>query len=88
MNKKPKKIKKSMPKVVAPKVVWKTVARRDIKYDTISLPKLLEWIKDSVPAGTKDEDIELEIEVDESHGYYDDIIVEVDMVLKVLQEVK
>jgi len=62
---------------------WKEVARRDCKYDAMSLPYLLEWIKESVPKGTPRKNVEIVFEVEEEPTYYDEIIVTVDMVLKV-----
>lgn len=66
-----------------PQPVWRKVATRDIKYDSFTVAELLSWVKDNVPEGTKDEDIRLAVDVDETHGYYDDIIVDVDMTLSV-----
>lgn len=62
---------------------WKEVARRDCKYDCISLPYFLDWIKESVPKGTPRKDIEIEFEVNEEPTYYDEVIISVDMILRV-----
>lgn len=77
--------KKSQPKVKIPQ--WKTVSTRtDIKYDTVSLSELKEWIKESVPAGTPDEEIRLSFDIDDTRGYYDDVIIEASMELQVLEK--
>ena len=62
---------------------WKVVATRGVKYDSFTLEELLSWIKQNVPEGTANEDIRLEVEVDDTKGYYDDIIITADMVLSV-----
>jgi hypothetical protein len=62
---------------------WKKVATRDIKYEYSTLAELLSWIKQSVPEGTKEEDILIEVEVDDTKGYYDDIIITAEMKLSV-----
>lgn len=62
---------------------WKVVATRDVKYDSFTLEELLSWVKKHVPEGTANEDIRLEVEVDDTKGYYDDIIISADMVLSV-----
>lgn len=76
-----------MKKVKQPKKLpqpkWKVVATRDIKYDTVSLADFLSWVKENVPQGTKDEDISWSIEVTETAGYYDDVMIDVDMELRV-----
>jgi hypothetical protein len=62
---------------------WEVVATRDVKYDYFTLTELLSWVKEHVPEGTKDEDIRLEVEVDDTRGYYDDIIITAEMKLSV-----
>jgi hypothetical protein len=62
---------------------WEKVATRDIKYEYSTLAELLSWIRRSVPEGTKDEDICIEVDVDDTRGYYDDVIISVEMTLSV-----
>lgn len=65
------------------KEVWQLVASRDVKYDYFSLAELLSWIKENVPEGTANEDIRLEVEVDDTRGYYDDVIITAELNLSV-----
>lgn len=69
------------PKVKKP--VWKTVHTMDVKYDSFSLKNFVEEIKQHVPEGTADEDIDLEFIVEEEHGYYDDVLITATMLVKV-----
>lgn len=75
-------MKKKIPPI-EPKKEWKTVADMDIKYESISFPVLLQWVMDNVPKGTKLEDIQISFEIDDSTGYYDDVIIEAHMILSV-----
>lgn len=63
--------------------LWKQVVTRDIKYEYSTLAEFLSWIRGNVPEGTKDEDIRLEVEVDDTRGYYDDIIITAEMIISV-----
>jgi hypothetical protein len=65
------------------KMAWIQVATRDVKYDTFTLDELLSWIKEKVPEGTRNEDIEIKFDVSESPTYYDEIIVDVEMQISV-----
>lgn len=63
--------------------VWEIVATRDVKHEYFTLAELLSWIEENVPEGTNEEDIRLEVEVDDTRGYYDDIIITAEMQLSV-----
>jgi hypothetical protein len=78
---KTKKAKKSV--AVVPQPVWQVVDRRDIKYDQYLLSELISRIMSSVPPGTEQEDIRIEFEVDDTRGYYDDIIISAEMIISV-----
>lgn len=64
---------------------WKVVAKRDIKYESMTLSSLLEWVEQNVPTGTNEEDIRLDLDTEEYSGYYDDTIIESTMKLSVRQ---
>lgn len=64
---------------------WKVVAKRDIKYKSMTLSSLLEWVEQNVPTGTNEEDIRLDLDTEEYSGYYDDTIIESTMKLSVRQ---
>lgn len=64
---------------------WKVVAKRDIKYESMTLSSLLEWVEQNVPTGTNEEDICLDFDTEECSGYYDDTIIESTMKLSVRQ---
>lgn len=67
--------------------VWEVVVScDDIKYKYFSLAELHDWIKKYVPADTKEEDIRLEVIVDQSYGYYDEVIIDAKMELSVLRK--
>lgn len=68
---------------VAPKPTWKIVDIHDIKYEHSTLADFLTMIKQRVPEGTKDEDILIEVDTDTTTGYYDDIIVDVEMKISI-----
>jgi hypothetical protein len=80
------KTKKSTKKKTAPMPRWKVVSTHDIKYGYFTLSEFLKLIKQKVPEGTKDEDILLAVDVDETSGYYDDIIVSAEMEVSVKVE--
>lgn len=65
------------------KEYWKVVATRDVKYEPFTLTDLLNWVGANVPTGTNKEDILFEIEVEQSFGYYDDIIIDATMELSI-----
>jgi len=78
-----KKIKTDVP-YVKPQV-WQEVARQDAKYNTYTVDELIAWIKANTPKDTPFEDIKISFDVNECSGYYDDVIVDVEMVLWLLQ---
>jgi hypothetical protein len=62
---------------------WEVVFKHDIKYSGFTLEELLTWVRDHVPAGTKNEDVSLEVEIDQSSGYYDEVIVDAELTISV-----
>lgn len=74
-KKKPQPKKTPKPKPLK----WEVVDTHDIKYGYFTLEEFLEQIRQNVPDGTKDEDILLEVDVDDTRGYYDDVIISVEM---------
>jgi hypothetical protein len=65
------------------KPTWKKVATHNIKYGYYTLAEFLSMVKSGVPADTNDEDILLEIDVDYSHSYYDEIIIDAEMLVSI-----
>lgn len=63
---------------------YKEVFRKEINY--FSLFDLKRILLEVVPAGTKDEDVLLEIDKETYTGYYDDFIVETYLVISVREK--
>ena len=59
------------------------VFKHDVKCVSFTLYDLLTWIHDSVPAGIRAEDIYLEVVVDQSADYYDQVIVDAELQISV-----
>jgi hypothetical protein len=66
--------------------VYKQVFRREMRY--FSLDELKKIMIETVPVGTKDEDVLFEIEKETYTGYYDDYIVDTYLTISVKEEVK
>ena len=62
---------------------WEVVFKHDVKYNDFTLAELLTWIRDHVPAGTRNEDVRLEVEIDQSSGYYDEVIIDAELRISV-----
>lgn len=78
-----KKSKEVKPLVHIPR--WTTVATRQVKWDSLTMTQLKEWITEKVPTGTSDDNIKLSFEITEEWGYYDDCTTEAVMSLEVLE---
>lgn len=76
---------KKAKKPTVKKPVWTAVETHDIKYGYFTLEEFLKMVKGKVPEGTKDSDILLAVDVDDTRGYYDDIIFSVEMKVSVKQ---
>lgn len=53
-----------------------------------SLDELKKILSEVVPAGTKDEDVLIEIEKEDYTSYYDDLIIDLYLVVSIKQEKK
>jgi hypothetical protein len=64
--------------------IWKEVASKDIQYESIKFVDLMQWVMDNIPKGTSLQDIEIEYDIGDYVGYYDETIIKARMNLKVL----
>ena len=63
---------------------WKEVKSLDIKYSEYSLAEFIDLVKNAVPEGTKNDDIRLDFDAEESGvPYYDDVIIESTLTISV-----
>jgi hypothetical protein len=61
---------------------WHECARKkDIKNTNINYVSMQEWIKENVPEGTEDKNIKIEFEFNSRIWYYDETVIEADMIL-------
>lgn len=79
-TKKPKEVK---PVVHVP--TWKTVATRQVKWESFTMAELKEWIKENAPGEISDDHIQFSFEINEEWGYYDDVTTEAVMSLSVFE---